>query len=162
MTDQTAHLVDLRSLEAIDVLGPTIQYVTPPEGPDSAPCIMRGTIPPGGAVPLHSHADPETFIVISGDVEGLVVAPEGPGWIRIGPRDVFHVPGGVKHAWRNPSGEPAVMFIVSTAGIGRFFLEVGGPDATLERFVLTAQRYGHWMGTPEENQEVGLDLSQGG
>ncbi|MER8671192.1 hypothetical protein NKH45_29175 [Mesorhizobium sp. M1156] len=57
------------SVETFDVLGPVVQFLTPPR--DGEPCIMRGTVPPGVVVPLHSHADPETFIQIPGEVEGL-------------------------------------------------------------------------------------------
>jgi hypothetical protein len=56
--EQAAHLVDPAELETINVLGPTIQHLTEP-GELSAPCIMRGTIPAGMSVPLHSHADPK-------------------------------------------------------------------------------------------------------
>ena len=49
----------------------------------------------------------------------------------------------------------------------RFFREVGAPAGTgatppspetVERFMRTAERYGHWLATPEENAEVGLTL----
>jgi hypothetical protein len=121
-------------------------------------------------VPLHSHADPETFIVLSGELEGLAMSPDGIAWVPVRPGDVFHVPGHAKHAWRNPSSEPAVTIIVSTARIGRFFRELGTParaagtiarppsDAQVRRFLETAERYGYWNATPEENEAVGLHL----
>jgi hypothetical protein len=56
-----AQVVDPRTVETIDVLGPTIQFLTSPDDGDDAPCVMRGTVPPDVVVPLHSHADPETF-----------------------------------------------------------------------------------------------------
>ncbi len=64
----TARLIHPMSLERLDVLGPTIQFVTDPAEED-APCIMRGTVPPGVSIPLHSHADPETFLPLSGSFE---------------------------------------------------------------------------------------------
>jgi quercetin dioxygenase-like cupin family protein len=168
--DATAHLVDPRRTRALDVLGPTIQYMTEVGQADGEPCVMRGTVPPGASVPLHSHTDPETFVGLSGHVEALVDGPGGPSWIGIGPRDVFHVPGGARHAFRNRSDEPAVMIVVSTARMGRFFREVGTPadqataaasppsGAAVQRFVQAAERYGHWLAGPEENAEVGLNL----
>jgi uncharacterized RmlC-like cupin family protein len=136
---------------------------------------MRGTIPPGGAVPLHSHADPETFLALSGEVEGLFDRPGDPGWVRIGPCDVFQVPGGARHAWRNLSDEPSVTIVVSTARLGRFFREVGtrvapGTAATasppseeeLERFLAIAARYGYWNATPEENAAAGVPFPPAG
>jgi hypothetical protein len=79
---------------------------------------VRGTIPPGVLVPLHSHTDPETFLPISGELEGLVVSPEGFAWVAIGP----------------PT------------------------DEAIARFLVTAERYGYWNATPEENAAVGLHL----
>ena len=120
-TERVARLVDPRGLETIDVLGPTIQYLTSPDAGDGEPCVMRGTIPPGVAVPLHSHADPETFLMVSGEVEGLELSGEDSRWFAVASGDVVHVPGDAKHAWRNLSREPAVMIIVTTPKMGRFF-----------------------------------------
>jgi hypothetical protein len=131
---------------------------------------MQGTIPPGVIVPLHSHADPETFVMISGEIEGLSQSPDGFVWIKIRPGDIFHVPGGAKHAFRNHSAEPAVMTLISTAKIGRFFQEIGtpvGPGSrkpappsaeAIQHFLEVADRYGYWNATPEENAKVGLSL----
>lgn len=166
-----AHLVDQRDVETFDVLGPRIEYLTRPDG--NAPCLMRGTIPPGVSVPLHSHADPEMFVAVSGEIEGLVHSTEGFEWIRIEPGDVFHVPGGAKHAFRNRGQAPAVMFVISTSRIGRFFQEIGTPVvagdrpsgppaiAVIQRFLETAERYGYWNALPEENARIGISLPFG-
>jgi quercetin dioxygenase-like cupin family protein len=169
-TDRIAHFVDQQNVLAIDVLGPVVEYLTAPGVLDDEPCVMRGTIPPGVVVPMHSHADPETFLPLSGELEGLVVSSEGFAWVAIGPGDVFHVPGHARHAFRNTTGEPAVMHLVSTARIGRFLQELGVPvgegstaawppsDEAIARFLATAARYGYWNATPEENAAVGLHL----
>ena len=81
-TDRIAQLVDQRNVLAIDVLGPVVEYLTAPGAVDAEPCVMRGTIPPGVVVPMHSHPDPETFLPLSGELEGLVVSPEGFAWGR--------------------------------------------------------------------------------
>jgi quercetin dioxygenase-like cupin family protein len=159
-----AHVVDPRDAETVAVLGPTVTFLTPPA--DGAPCLMRGTIPPSGSVPLHSHADPETFVVLEGAVEGLVMTGGGHRWVGLGAGDVFHVPGDVPHAWRNPRPEPVTTHIVSTAKMAAFFREVGTPvgeappplEEELQRFLETADRYGYWNATPEENARVGLAM----
>lgn len=163
-----ALLLKPRRSEIVDVMGPTIEFLTHPDEGD--PCIMRGTILPGVIVPLHSHADPETFLPTAGEVEGLTQTADGYRWIRIGQGDIFHVPGGARHAFRNRTQEPAVMIVISTARLGRFFREAGVPmavDAPLPdsrspeaiRHVLeTAGRYGYWTASPEENAQVGLRL----
>ncbi len=136
----TPHVVEPRALETIEILGPTIQFVTAPDGDDAGPCIMRGTIPAGVDVALHRHADPETFLMLAGDIDAF----DGSRWLRLGPGDVFHVPGDETHGFRNASTEPAVMHIVSTVRMGRFFREVAG--ATPEQFAAVAERYGHAVG----------------
>lgn len=165
---RTPHLLSPSRLERINILGPTIQFLTDPTD-DRSPCIMRGTIPPGVSVPLHSHADPETFFVLSGELEGLSHSGDAHTWIAMKAGDVFHVPRDAKHAFRNLGREPAVMFIVSTSKIGRFFQEVGVPvreglpslppsTAEIQRFLDTAAKYGYWNATPEENANVGIVL----
>jgi quercetin dioxygenase-like cupin family protein len=167
---QAAGIVDRRDLETVEVMGPTLEYLSRPAADDAIPCVMRGTIPPGVDVPLHSHGDPETFIQLSGEVEGFSQPAEGSRWIRIRPGDVFHVPGGAPHAFRNRSGEPAVSVIITTSKLGRFFREVGTPtvagatqtsppsEATIRHFLEMSERYGYWNATPEENARIGLTL----
>ena len=165
---QIAHLIDPAHVKAIDVLGPTIQFLTAPED-STAPCIMRGSIPAGVSIPLHSHGDPETFIVISGTVEGLIHRETDFEWVRVNPGDIFHVPGHAKHAWRNEGLVPAVMIIVSTSRMGRLLQELGRPmlplrpvappaPAEIQRFLQTSERYGYWNASPAENAQVGLAL----
>lgn len=170
ITTTNAHVVNLERLPRIEILGPTIQFVTSPDD-GSAPCVMRGTIPPGEVVPLHSHADPETFLMLSGTVEGLAYADDDSfRWVPIRIGEVFHVPGGARHAFRNQFASPAVMLIMTTSTIGCFFRELGTPvaagvskprmpsEATIRRFQETSARYGYWNATPEENARVGLTL----
>jgi hypothetical protein len=74
-----------------------------------------------------------------------------------------------RHAWRNRSDELAVSFIFTAERIARFFREIGPPvkpgragKSTLpgpedfERLLSAAERYGQWVGTPEENAALGL------
>ncbi len=153
-------IADRHAVEALDVLGPTLQILTPLDEGELAPCMIRGTIPPGGIVPLHAHDDPESFLLLSGAAEILIDAPDARTWARVARDDVVHVPGGKRHAFRNTGSAPAVMILVTTARLGRFFREVAGGDA--QRFAATAARYGHWLGTPEENAAVGLTLPPAG
>ncbi len=167
---RVAHLIDPHDVEILDVLGPTIQVLTEPGADDGSPCIMRGTIPPGGAAPLHSHPDPETFILLSGEAEALAEWNGDLGWAQIEPSGIFHVPSGAKHAWRNRSQQWAVLIVVSTSRMGRFFRAIGTPVAPgrqpsgppsadqIRRLLETSERYGYWVGTPDENARVGLVL----
>jgi quercetin dioxygenase-like cupin family protein len=51
---------------------------------------------------MHAHPDPETFVHLSGGLEGLRESEDGFRWTPIRPGEVFHVPSGAKHAFRNP------------------------------------------------------------
>jgi quercetin dioxygenase-like cupin family protein len=141
------------------VLGPTVQILASAED-DGGPCLMRDVIPPGVAVRLHRHADPETFVAESGALEGLVDAGDGARWVPIRAGDAFHVPSNARHAFRNASAEPAVTLMTTTARIARFFREVAGPPSpeAIERFLRVSERYGYWNATPEENAAVGVPL----
>jgi quercetin dioxygenase-like cupin family protein len=181
-SEPIAHLIDTVSIESIDVLGPQLEFLVPGD----AACVLRGTIPPGVIIPLHSHADPETFFLISGKIEGLsqsvrhmrhlflgrASSANHSTWLRIAPGQVFHVPGNARHAIRNLSNEPATMILVTTAKLARFFREIGQPikdgetpaappsGQTILHFLQTAAKYGYWTATPEENAAVGLRMPQ--
>lgn len=165
MKMRDAELIQAHDVETLDLLGPTLQILTPPGEDGDRPCLLRGTIPPGGSVPLHSHPEPESFLAVSGVVEGLVHSDESFHWLPLRPGDVFHVPGGAKHAWRNRSGEPAVSVVVTEESLAAFFREVGTPVGTppapdvAERFIEASVRRGHWLATPEENAKIGLSGS---
>jgi len=69
------------------------------------------------------------FVMISGVVESLVVADKDFTWVSVGPGQTFHVPPNAKHGWRNAGPAPAVMIVISTSTMGRFFKDVGKPRA---------------------------------
>jgi Cupin domain len=131
-------------------------------------CVMKGTIPAGGSVPLHSHLDPESFFVISGRAQVLIERADRLEWIDVKAGDFVHIPGGAKHAHRNPSNGPVVELATSTPRLGRFFQEVARPLAAgrptpptpedLERFARIAAKYQHWLASPEENAAVGIQV----
>lgn len=166
-TANSASIFDPDGSPALDVMGPTIQFITPPF--PGEPCIMRGVIPAHTVIPIHSHPDPETFIQLSGEIEALALSNDGVDWVKLAAGSVFHVPGNVRHAFRNRSEEPSVGIVATTALLGEFFAEIGRPiesdgaveaptEAALGHFLDTARRYGHWTGTPEDNASVGIML----
>ncbi|HEX2861118.1 MAG TPA: cupin domain-containing protein [Lacunisphaera sp.] len=152
----------------LDVLGPAVAFLTPRDA--SSYCVLEGSIWPRMPVPLHSHPDDESFLLLSGNIEALVYDDDLPCWQRLVPGDFVHVPGGVKHAWRNPGDEPARSLIITTRQLGEFLREVGRPThATAKplppspnavgRFTQAALARGHWLASPEENGRAGIDLS---
>ena len=57
-----AQILNRATCDVLDLLGPTVEILTSPKDADAAYCIMLGSLPPGASVPLHSHADAETFM----------------------------------------------------------------------------------------------------
>ncbi|ANW01219.1 cupin domain-containing protein [Bradyrhizobium icense] len=160
-----AHLVNWQDLEHFEILGPTIEFLTETQ---ISPCIMRGTVPPGAFIPLHSHDDPETFVQISGEFEGLSEAAGDFTWLRIRPGDVFHVPPNARHAFRNRFSEPAVSIIVTTPKLAGLLKAISVPASVaapgtssisperVRQALATAESFGYWNASPEENARVGL------
>jgi hypothetical protein len=56
-------IVDGTGGEVLDVLGPAVEFLYVSEGPYEQFCLMRGVVPPGVTVPLHSHDDMEAFFM---------------------------------------------------------------------------------------------------
>jgi quercetin dioxygenase-like cupin family protein len=153
----------------LDVLGPTVEFLVLPSEDDARYCVLKGDIPPGVSIPLHSHPDDESFFLISGRVQALEQRNGGFEWTNMNAGDFRHVPQRVRHAWKNQSNEPAIAIIVTTARLGRFFQEIGRPVVAgtnpeppslvdVQRFAEIAARYNHWLASPEENAAVGIKL----
>lgn len=161
MTKGNAQVLDG---EIFDLLGPTIQFVTPLSDDDAGFCLLRGTIPPGVVVPIHSHQDHETFYILEGQLEAL----KDSSWQTYGVGGVFDVPGGTKHAFRNVSGKDAATLIVTTMVLASFFQRVARPIASvppgfpsrevLQRFAEASLAEGHWLGSVEDNAAIGINL----
>jgi quercetin dioxygenase-like cupin family protein len=150
----------------LDVFGPTLEFVSGPDDPAAGFWVMRGVVPPGVVVPLHSHNDAEDFFILAGTQQVLTMGDQGLQWADVNAGDYVHIPAGVPHAHRNVSDEPAVELVVTTPRLGRFFQEVARFDtsqpptpAELAEFVAVATRYGYDLGTPEQNAAVGIALS---
>jgi hypothetical protein len=45
----------------LDLFGPSVEFLTSPKDANQNFRVLRGVIPPGLAVPLHSHPDVEDF-----------------------------------------------------------------------------------------------------
>ncbi|MGN8646236.1 cupin domain-containing protein [Gracilibacillus sp. HCP3S3_G5_1] len=152
----------------LEVFGPTVEFLTLPEEEHNDFCVMKGEIPPGVAVPLHSHSDTEDFIVISGEIEALRQDKQGYEWISAQAGDYIHIPGNSHHAWRNVSNKPAVLYITVTNTMAQFFKEIGRPvknspqpvtPEDLAHFEAVSAKYNYWNASPEENAAVGITFS---
>lgn len=167
-TPQIVHSIVEETHDMVLVLpdGATMEFLTSPDD-DYDFCVIKGTIPGGGFVPLHSHPDVETFLVLSGRLEAWTGTDIGLGWKEVHAGDYLHVESNARHAWRNPGEEPGIALVVTTRRLGRWFLEMGTsingapepPTADdLARLAALAGEYGHWLASPEENAAVGIEL----
>jgi quercetin dioxygenase-like cupin family protein len=149
----------------LDVFGPTLEFVSGPDDPAADFWVMRGVVPPGVAVPLHSHHDAEDFFILAGTQQVLTKSDQGLQWRDVNAGDYVHIPAGVPHAHRNVSDDPAVELVVTTARLGQFFQEIARfhtrqpPTTELAEFVAVATRYGYDLGTPEQNAAASIALS---
>jgi quercetin dioxygenase-like cupin family protein len=149
--------------------GTVFEFLASPDEAGAEICLIRGTLPPGVAVPLHSHPDVEVFYLLEGSAECFQSTDGAPQWTTVSAGDVVAITGNIQHAWRNSSRLPATMILVTTSKMYEFFLEVTkpfdpdqsasppGPEAIQSVFE-TAARYGYWMGSAEENAAIGLSL----
>ena len=61
-------------------LRPVNEYLTDLSGNAEDYCVMRCNVPAGVVVPMHSHADRETFYVLSGSPEENAAVGLGVNW----------------------------------------------------------------------------------
>src|SRR6202021_2665132 len=103
------------------VLGVLLQFLSTPEQINDQITVMRGTVPSGVVIPLHSHADPEIFYVLNGSLE--IFQAEGPsaGWQTVNAADVVSIPGNAGHPAQNTSPSPMPSIIVTKQDLYSFF-----------------------------------------
>lgn len=151
------------------VVGTLLQFVSSPEQNNADLSVMRGGVPAGAVVPLHSHSDPEIFYVTEGSMEVFQDDGRSSGWQTATVGDVVTIAGGVKHALRNPGSSVVMTVLVSLGQLYRFFRELAEPlDAgaappapspeVMQKLFGVAARYQYWIGSPEENAAIGIQL----
>lgn len=91
----------------------------------------------------------------------------GLEWRDVRTGDYVQIAGGQAHALRNISQEPVIELIITNPRLGDWFQEAGrpitgepGPPAPddLARLIAVSEKYGYWLGTPEENAAAGIRL----
>ena len=154
--------------QTFDIFGVQLQFLTAPEQNNGKVSLYRGTLPPGIVVPLHSHPEPEVFYILEGSLEIYRESHDQQGWSTSRAGDVVAVPPNVKHALRNLSSSPATTLLITQEKLYGFFREVarplkGHPTAPpspeeMQHLFVAASKYSYWMGSPEENAAIGINL----
>ena len=150
-----------------NALGVLLEFLATPDEVKDAVCLIRGTIPPGVIVPLHSHRDPELFYILDGALEVFQSNELFSGWTTAGAGDVATIPGNVKHALRNGSSLPVTSVTVTKTELYEFFRDVAMPFdpnqptvpptvEVMQKLFHVAAKHGYWLASPEENAAIGI------
>jgi quercetin dioxygenase-like cupin family protein len=147
------------------VPGVLLQFLSTPEQINDQISVMRGTVPSGIVIPLHSHTDPEIFYVLNGSLEVF----QAEGWQTVAAGEVVSIPGNVRHALRNTSPSPITAIIVSKQELYSFFRELARPfdpnsppapptPEEMQHLFSVAEKYEYWLASPDENAAIGISL----
>ena len=158
--------MSLSSNQSFIVLGVLMQFLIKPDTTSSKVALLHAELPPGTTIPLHSHADSETFYLLSGSLE---VYKDKAGWKTFEAGQAIAVSGGVKHALRNVSNESTFAIGVTGEELYKFFVELAMPldrasppaqptPEQLQKLFAVAAKYGYWLGSPDDNAAVGIKL----
>lgn len=90
--------------------------------------VAEVTVPPGSGTPLHRHASPELFRVLSGALDFTTVEDGVARVMRAGPGDVLRVAPHAPHGYANGGTTPAEVLVVLDRGMEAFFREIGGAE----------------------------------
>jgi len=148
------------------VLGVLLQFLSTPEQVNDQISVMRGMVPSGVVIPLHSHADPEIFYVLNGSLEVF----QAEGWQTVTAGEVVSIPGNVRHAVRNTSPSPITLITVSKQELYSFFRELARPfdpnrppapptPEEMQQLFNVAEKYEYWLASRDENAAIGISLS---
>jgi quercetin dioxygenase-like cupin family protein len=150
-----------------DVFGPLLQFLVTPAQSFEAFALIRAIVPPGVAIPLHSHADPEVLFVLEGELNVLQYEGDAIHWLTTKPGEAVCIPGDVRHALRNTSPATVILLLTTTPNLYRFFRELGKPfhpgqplgpptRQDMRRLLDLAAQHNYWMASPQENAAIGL------
>src|ERR1700675_1626525 len=147
------------------VVGVLLQFLSTPEQINDQISVMRGTVPSGVVIPLHSHADPEIFYVLNGSLEVF----QAEGWQTVTTGEVVSIPGNVRHALRNTSPSPITLITVSKQELSSCSRELARPfdpnsppapptPEEMQQLFSVAEKYEYWLASPDENAAIGISL----
>ena len=152
---------------SVELFGTLFQFPVTPAQASEAFALMRGIVPPGVAIPLHSHADPEVFVVLEGELDVLQYEGDTSHWLTASPGEIVCIPSDVRHALRNTSPAPVILLLITTQNMYCFFRELGKPfhpdqplrprtPQDMQRLVSLAAQHDYRMASSQENAAIGL------
>lgn len=115
--------------EHLFVLGELITIRLPRTLSNGEVTVLEVVSPPGGAVPMHTHAGAETFMILDGEfelygqVDGVTQTYSAPAGT------VVHVPSQARHGYANVGSVPGRMMVTvhGEHQMEEFFRAIGVP-----------------------------------
>lgn len=91
--------------------------------------LIEVEIPPGSGTPPHTHASPETFYILDGELTVRLFTAGGPPEVlRAGCGASIGVPTRVPHNYTNESGKMVRMLVLLEPSMTAFFREIGSQE----------------------------------
>jgi quercetin dioxygenase-like cupin family protein len=161
-------LIHSCSEPAVELFGTLVQFLVTPTQASEAFALMRGIVPPGVSIPLHSHSDPEVVVILEGKLDVLQYEGDTSHWLTTSPGEIVCIPSDVRHALRNTSPAPVILLLITTQNLYCFFRELGKPSHTnepseppspqdMQRLLRLAAEHDYWTASSHENAAIGLD-----
>jgi mannose-6-phosphate isomerase-like protein (cupin superfamily) len=129
--------------ELLSLLGAAVRLKLTSRETLGAYCVCEGRLPPGSFVPLHYHAEVETFIVLNGTLELLQMKGADAEAFSVEAGEIAFIPSNAVHGFRNMSGVDVQLLIIGGPRIESFLVEAG----TLE-----PQSKGRDSGEPDSSE----------
>ena len=109
--------------------------------------LVEVEVPPGSGTPPHSHASPELFYVIDGEITiRHFAADRPPTMISAAAGTSVRIERNAPHNYMNESGKPARMLVVVEPSMTAFFREIGTTEPQAQpdfgRIGAAMQRHG--------------------
>jgi quercetin dioxygenase-like cupin family protein len=114
------------AFETLWVMADRVRFAGSLPGTDLV--VAEVTVPPGSGTPMHSHASPELFRVLSGALDFETIEGGERRVLRAGPGDVLRVAPHAPHGYANAGGMPAEVLVVLDRTMEAFFREVGSTE----------------------------------
>jgi quercetin dioxygenase-like cupin family protein len=155
--------------QAFNLFGVLLNFLVTPDETGREISLFKGALAPGVVIPLHSHAEPEVLYVLEGCLEVYRESGLSQGWSTTQPGGVLPIPGKMKHALRNTSSTPTTVILVTQKELYNFFRSVAKPFEAgqmpappspehMQQLFAAATKYHYWMGSPEENEAIGISF----
>ena len=127
------------------VVADRIRFLGGPAGANLE--LVEVEIPPGSGTPPHSHASPELFYMLDGEITiRHFAAGKPPAVVAAKAGTSVRIDGHTPHNYVNESGKPARMLVLLEPSMTAFFREIGTvePEAKPDfaRIGAAMQRHG--------------------